>query len=414
MDDDATSRISHADEVAADPQRLRVLGELGLLDRRDDDPFDRLTDLVRRLLDVPVALVTFVDAYQQMFAGMTGLPEQIANEGCTPLSYSFCKHVVADDEPLEVPDAREVPHLLANPAVCEFGIRAYLGVPLRAPSGHTLGALCAVDMKPRRWDDRDRRALADVASMVVSEIAARQMTRSRPDDTADIRQQLEQYRQQLRDLTQRLCRAESAERQRLSLVLHDNLQQLLVSAHLRVQMLEGAVPAGVAGGGPLSRGDPVGEVRSLLHECIQATRELTEDLYPVGLRRDDLDAAIAWLAKQFEQRHELKVGVAGRTGAVGPTATQVLFGAARELLFNVVKHAGVDEATVRLERDGDLIELCVIDGGCGFPEPPGDTPEGLGLTSLRERVAALGGSVTIDNAGSGACVRVRMDADLDD
>ena len=106
----------------------------------EDDAFDRLARLVSRLLEVPVALVTVVEEDRQVFPGMTGLPEPYATTRETPLSYSFCRHVVMSGEPLEIQDARDHDLVRDNPAVEELGVIAYLGVPLRAPDGASWAA----------------------------------------------------------------------------------------------------------------------------------------------------------------------------------------------------------------------------------------------------------------------------------
>ena len=78
-----------------DERRLAALWRTGLLDTPPEQVFDRLTRLVRRLLGTPVALVSLVDADRQFFKSAVGLPEPWAARRETPLSHSFCQHVVA-------------------------------------------------------------------------------------------------------------------------------------------------------------------------------------------------------------------------------------------------------------------------------------------------------------------------------
>ena len=63
----------------------------------------------------------------------------------TPLSHSFCRHVVESGAPLEVVDARLHPKVRDNPSIEDYGIVAYLGMPLTTSTGERLGALCAID-----------------------------------------------------------------------------------------------------------------------------------------------------------------------------------------------------------------------------------------------------------------------------
>jgi GAF domain-containing protein len=157
----------------ADTRRLASLRATGLLDTPRDEAFDRLSGLAARLLDAPIALVTLVDEDRQFFKSCTGLPSPWAERRETPLSHSFCQHVVDRRRPLVLNDAREDPVLRDNLAVPEIGVVAYAGVPLTRPDGQVLGSLCAIDTKPRHWTPDQVQILSDLASSVVSEIELR-------------------------------------------------------------------------------------------------------------------------------------------------------------------------------------------------------------------------------------------------
>lgn len=90
----------------ADVARLRALKRTGLLDSAREVAFDNLTRLVRDLLGVPVALISLVDADRQWFKSSAGLSEPWASQRQTPLSHSFCQHVVERGEPFVVDEAR--------------------------------------------------------------------------------------------------------------------------------------------------------------------------------------------------------------------------------------------------------------------------------------------------------------------
>ncbi|MCE0768099.1 SpoIIE family protein phosphatase [Pseudonocardia kujensis] len=155
-----------------DPQRLAALAETGL-DVAPDPVMDALTERVRRRLGVPVALVSLVTPDQQMFPGMTGLPEPWASRRSTPLSHSFCQHVVASAAPLIIEDAREHPLVRTNLAVGELGVVAYAGMPLTDEAGNVLGSLCAIDTRPRRWAPEQIESLADLAQTCSTELRLR-------------------------------------------------------------------------------------------------------------------------------------------------------------------------------------------------------------------------------------------------
>jgi diguanylate cyclase (GGDEF)-like protein len=156
-----------------DARRLAALAESGLLDSPPEGAFDRVTRLVTEVLNVPVALFTLVTADRQVFKSAVGVGE--VRE--TPLSYSFCQHVVQDGAPLEVVDARIHPKVRDNPSIAELGVVAYLGVPLVTADGTRLGALCAIDHQPREWTGRDHGVLEDLAGAAMSEIELRYANR---------------------------------------------------------------------------------------------------------------------------------------------------------------------------------------------------------------------------------------------
>lgn len=161
--------LEHPDQLR-DPDRLAALQQLALLDSPPEPAFDRLTRLAATVIGTPIALVSLVDSDHQFFKSAFGLPESWRSQRQTPLSYSFCKHVVASGQPLAIEDAREYPLTWDNRAVIEHGLIAYLGIPLVTDAGHVLGALCVLDVRPRRWSPAEIEILTDLAASVMSEI----------------------------------------------------------------------------------------------------------------------------------------------------------------------------------------------------------------------------------------------------
>jgi serine phosphatase RsbU (regulator of sigma subunit)/putative methionine-R-sulfoxide reductase with GAF domain len=153
------------------PERIAALRASGLLDHVEEGAFDRLARVAARLLEAPVSLVAFVDEDRQVFRGCVGLAEPIATTRETPLSHSFCQHVVAQAGPLVVPDARRHPTLRDNLALRDLQVVAYLGVPLRDRDGEVLGAFCVIDHRPREWTREEVALLEDLATAAMTEIA---------------------------------------------------------------------------------------------------------------------------------------------------------------------------------------------------------------------------------------------------
>ncbi|WP_412067436.1 GAF domain-containing protein [Rubrivirga sp. IMCC43871] len=160
--------------------RVAALRETGLLDAAPKATFDVLTRSVSEALGVPISLVSLVDVDRQFFASQTGLSGLVADQRETPLSHSFCQHVANERRPLVVRDARETKRLASNRAIDDLGVVAYLGVPVAAPDGHVIGALCAIDSVPHAWSEQDIRLMSSLAEAVTAEVARHQVSHTQP------------------------------------------------------------------------------------------------------------------------------------------------------------------------------------------------------------------------------------------
>lgn len=151
-----------------EPLRLDALRRLAILDSPAEERFDRITRMARNMFDVPIALVSLVDENRQWFKSCCGLPVLE-----TPRDISFCGHAILGEELFVVEDAAQDPRFSDNPLVTgEPHIRFYAGHPLEVGNGLKLGTLCIIDSKPRGFSPRDQALLADLASMVESELQA--------------------------------------------------------------------------------------------------------------------------------------------------------------------------------------------------------------------------------------------------
>lgn len=151
--------------------RLETLKALDILDTVPEERYDRLTRLAKRLFDVPIALVSIVDADRQWFKSSMGLDVKE-----TPREISFCGHAILGNDILEVPDATLDERFHDNPAVTDSpNVRFYAGCPLTMANGSKIGTLCLADDHPRKLGEEDKELLRDLAHMVEAEIAAVQM-----------------------------------------------------------------------------------------------------------------------------------------------------------------------------------------------------------------------------------------------
>jgi CheY-like chemotaxis protein len=208
-------------------------------------------------------------------------------------------------------------------------------------------------------------------------------------------------------LASQLVDTEQSERGRLARVLHDQVQQLLAAAMMRVQLAqqpseEGATERSLA------------EVEELLQGAIGAARALSLELHPPVLNDGGLQAALEWLARHMKKSYGLLVTLEGSSQSELPAPCRALaFETSRELLFNVVRHAGVSAARVRLADSGpERVCITVEDEGSGFDRERLDAADPLhptGLARIRERLEVLGGKVDIESSpGHGTTVVIEV------
>ena len=253
---------------------------------------------------------------------------------------------------------------------------------------------------PRYGTDRSFRGYVgtavDITEHKLAEDALRQSHETLRERTAELERRTTQLSQLASDLTL----VEQRAREQLAKTLHDGLQQQLAVAalHLEQQVNRDA-----------ERGIPVAaltRVKQELDEAIATARSLSIELFPPVLQSAGLPTALAWLAEWSHRKHGLEVHVTADPIADSPRKDirTLLFESVRELLFNAVKHAQVNQATVDLTLDANR-DLCIIvaDHGRGFDPVELDKqadmgPVGWGLFSIRERLTLLGGQFDVESA----------------
>jgi signal transduction histidine kinase len=151
--------------------RLQALYDYAILDTDPEQSFDDVTALAARLLKVPMALISLVDAERTWFKSRIGLADPQA-----PRDITFCAHAVAADALLEVPDATRDPRFAENPLVTgELSLRFYAGMPIHADDGSALGTLCVLDHQPRQLTEQEHADLQRLARVVEELLALRKV-----------------------------------------------------------------------------------------------------------------------------------------------------------------------------------------------------------------------------------------------
>ncbi len=147
-------------------ERLKELRNLRFNEWGTSAALDDLCAMAARLLDTPIAHLSLLTRDEQLFAGKIGL-----DADRTARAIAFCAHTIMTPEPLIVENAANDLRFCQNPLVTEHpNIRAYLGIPLETAPGLRIGALCAVDQKPRAFTDADVQTLTKLAGIAVSMI----------------------------------------------------------------------------------------------------------------------------------------------------------------------------------------------------------------------------------------------------
>ena len=172
-------------------QRLAAVRSYNLLDTLPEKDFDNITALTASICDVPISLVTLVDADRNFLKSYYGL-----NFNESPRNISFCGHAILEESSIFiVEDARKDPRFKDNPLVKDMQAIFYAGVRLINSDGYPLGTLCVFDTKPRTLSKSQKNALISMAYQVVNLFEARKRNRM----LMAVQQELEERNEELKN-----------------------------------------------------------------------------------------------------------------------------------------------------------------------------------------------------------------------
>jgi signal transduction histidine kinase len=233
-------------------------------------------------------------------------------------------------------------------------------------------------------------ALLDEPALVESVRATAGLVLENERLAAQVRAQLAEVRAS----RVRLVAATDAERRRLERNLHDGAQQRLVTLSIALGL--------AASRGDVANSEVLSGAQDEVEEAIAELRELARGIHPTILREEGLEAAVEGIAR----RTLLPVTVAGSVNDRLPDAVELAaYFLVSETLTNVVKHASASQATVRLERDGDVLRVVVADDGVGGARAAPDS----GLAGLRDRLEALDGKLLVESEpGDGTSITAEI------
>ncbi len=219
------------------------------------------------------------------------------------------------------------------------------------------------------------------------------------------------HEDEIRQLSRRLIHGIEDERKRLAADLHDEFGQSLTALHLLVRSLESSLPAGL-----LPQQNRCEQLISMIEGLAENVRKISSDLRPDMLDHLGLIPTLEWYANDLRQRAtglEVEFEAVGFKRRLDPMVEIVLYRIMQEALNNVVKHSGASKVSVLLTYSHPTAIMVISDNGKGVDlsqvPPAGEQSKGIGLISMRERVASVGGTIDIrSEPGKGTSIRVAL------
>ncbi len=215
---------------------------------------------------------------------------------------------------------------------------------------------------------------------------------------------------ELRALSQRIIKAQEAERSRIAQELHDGINQLIASVKMRLRKVEGSLP------------DRKPAAREILQRCdrllvkvLEENRRIAHNLRPTDLDNLGLAAAVTSFCSEVQLRTNLQFQcrLTASSRRLSPVVELHLFRIVQEAVNNIEKHGRAKSVRLELRFQEDFAVLKIQDDGQGFDaktvKAGNKMRHGLGLTNIRERALSLGGTYEIKSApGDGTTVAVRV------
>jgi len=290
-------------------------------------------------------------------------------------------------------------------------IPVYLSsAPLEIPDRHDM-CIIATDLTERNIA---KQKLLDLNNSL--ELKIKESTRELQKLAASLEQQVDYRTSQVRELAKQLSLAEQKQRQRLSVILHEDVQQTLFAIRTRFNLLKDIIKSG----SPEELDEDLAELDKLIFRALDTTKQLAIEFNPPVLSNEGLDASLKWLMHHINKRYGLKIElfVSAEISLIREEERVLIVSLTRELLFNILKHAETSTAVVAVSRDTNHIYIQVEDKGVGFNVEQEKNIKGerthMGLFSIEERLHLFGGSLSIHSLpGEGTKILMTIPFDID-
>ena len=235
-----------------------------------------------------------------------------------------------------------------------------------------------------------------------------ELSRMNQDLTREVKER-ERAERDLRNLSAKVLTIQDEERRRIARDLHDGVGQTLTGALL-------AVSQAISCPEPLSTDCQSGlrQVEDLLQQAIREVRTVSHLLHPPLLDESGLFSAVRWYAEGFSKRSNFKLTLEldEQTERFGQDVETGLFRIIQEALTNVHRHSGAEAVHIRIMSTDGRVTLSIQDDGKGIPSDvlrmPPNGSHGVGLSSMRERCAILGGAFNVENNSHGTLIVVSV------
>src|SRR5215213_1359010 len=245
-------------------------------------------------------------------------------------------------------------------------------------------------------DITERKQVQEALEQLNLQLETRVQIRTSQLQTAN--QALVESQRNLQALSQRLVEVQEEERRAIARELHDRLGQDLLALNLNLSILSGQL----SGAGMEEVNTRLADSMHLMKEINKLVRDVMTDLRPAVLDDYGLEAALDAHAEEFRSRYHIDLRFEKSHPPVPRLASGLeitLLRIAQEALFNIVKHAQADQATLSLRQKDAHITLTVQDNGRGIPSmQDAGRPGSNGLKIMRERAEAFGGTLRVSSA----------------
>lgn len=362
-----------------------------------DAVLERLLDHLHQLVPYDSAGILFKEADSRLAVRATrgyedwSEPDAVRNIVVEAQALPHFRELVTQRQSVLIPNTAQDPGWRDDLPGTEH-IANWLGVPLIA-GGEVIGVYGLDKAEPNFFTPEHAKLAETLAGQAAVAI-----------QNARLFEQVRVGRERLQSLSERLVDVQETERRHIARELHDEIGQLLTGLKLTLDMMP-ALPA--------TAGKNLNEARGLANELMARVRQMSLDLRPAMLDDLGLLPALLWHFERYAALTNVHVNFKHRgieDRRFTPEIETAAYRITQEALTNVARHAGVDEVTVRVWTDADILGLQIEDRGAGFDAPAALAAETTGgLSGMYERAVLTGGKLDIESTpGAGTCLTVEF------